>query len=70
MKNSTNRTEAQSNALAILNRDGVVFAGSNVHKGRTEFVFASSLKALARQGIVTIHTSPDGGLMARKADVE
>jgi hypothetical protein len=60
-------TKAMQDAMEWVNRDGFVYAGYNVHKGRRFMIYTSTLHALEKRGLVTIQTSPDGGLMARKA---
>lgn len=64
---NNNLTAPMVRALAILNRDGAVFAGANVHKGRVEVVSASTLRGLERRGRVVLSVGPDGGMMARRS---
>ena len=58
-------TTAQTKALEIALRDGAVFAGRSEHKGSAFTVSASTLRALERQGKLTLSIGPDGGMMGR-----
>lgn len=60
-------TPKQTQALDLAKaNDGAVFAGYNVtKKGSRVMVAASTLRALEKQGLVTLCIGPDGGMMAR-----
>ena len=58
----SNMTETMLVALATSIRQRAIFAGRG---RRMSVVFpASVLRALYRRGLVTLHVSPDGGMMA------
>ncbi len=69
-------SEPMHDALDMLEANGVLFAGAGNKTARKEksrvssaglvSVHASTIKALVARGYCTLHTSPDGGLMARK----
>lgn len=45
---------------------GYIIAGHSVSaKGSTVRVSASTLRALAKRGVMTLHIGPDGGMMGR-----
>ena len=60
-------TAAMQSAMEWIDRDGFVYAGTNVHKGRQYNIAASTLRGLERRGLVALQVSPDGGMMAKKA---
>ena len=66
MSNNAAITTAMVGALNAISREGRVFAGRNVYKGRGFMVAASTLIALERRGKVVLSISPDGGMIARK----
>lgn len=56
---------ATEHALAYARaHGGVIFAGRNVHAGCSRSFSAAALRALEREGLVTLRLSPDGGMMA------
>jgi hypothetical protein len=61
-------TKTMRTAMEWVERDGFVYAGSNVHKGRVYYVAASTLRGLANRGLVALHVNPDGGMMAVQAE--
>ena len=52
-------------ALTIANDTGGVIAGLTVIDGRSVRISASTIRALASRGKLTLHLSPDGGMMGR-----
>lgn len=52
-------------ALAIAHAAGAVVAGYQIERGSRTRVQASTIQSLARQGLVTLDISPDGGMQGR-----
>lgn len=58
-------TDEMTRVLTLVVERGALVAGKGEHKGRVERISATTLKALERRGLVTLHIGPDGGMMAR-----
>lgn len=58
-------TQKMLTAILMAFRDGACAAGHQAVRGHLVKVQASTLKALERRGMMTIHTHPDGCIMGR-----
>ena len=69
MQRTNDLTTAQTAALAIAHRDGIVVAGTGEHAGRVERVNARTLDALIKRGLL-IHCYDGNGFMAGRPRVQ
>ena len=65
----TELTDTMKWVLEDVRKRGIAFAGRNVVDGKAYDIRATVLRALELRGLVTISTSPDGGLMARPTTI-